>query len=226
MIVDGDGRFMSQRSTPLMSRFATEMIGEELRLLSPEGRSIAVPSEPSGEAIEVQIWQNTVSARPVSDQVDEWLTGALGVNCSLVALTTDSDRPVNPEFGQVGDQVSFADACPILVANRSSLQDLNRRLELPIGIERFRPNIVVDGYAAWEEDGWQRIRIGSVRFRVAKACGRCLVTTIDPSTGDTGIEPLKTLATFRKFGQSVTFGVYVIPDGSGTIRLGDVCLAD
>jgi hypothetical protein len=88
-------------------------------------------------------------------------------------------------------------------------------------MNRFRPNVVVSGYEPWAEDRWRRIRIGSVSFRVAKPCGRCVVTTTDQTTGVRGGQPLRILAARRRFGKNLLFGQNIIPDSSGLIRVGD-----
>jgi hypothetical protein len=102
-----------------------------------------------------------------------------------------------------------------------SLEALAARLDTPIGMNRFRPNIVVDGDVPFAEDDWTRVTIGDAVFRVAKGCDRCMVTTIDPETGETGLEPLRTLATFRRWNGKVWFGINLIPEGRGIVRVGD-----
>jgi hypothetical protein len=118
--------------------------------------------------------------------------------------------------------VSFADAFPLLLATRASLDDLNARLEAPLPMNRFRPNVVVDGCRAWEEDRWRRARLGEVAVRLPKLCDRCVVTTTDQLTGERGAEPLRTMATFRRMEDGkVYFGANAIPDGRGHISVGD-----
>jgi uncharacterized protein YcbX len=153
--------------------------------------------------------------------VDAWLTDQLGTPCRLVHQPTESVRPLATGRSRGGEHVSLADAYPYLLTTEASLSDLNQRLDRPVGMERFRPNLVVEGATPWSEDGWQRLQIGAVTFRVAKPCERCRVTTVDPDTGETGPEPLRTLATFRRHGDGVVFGVNLVAETNGPLRLGD-----
>ncbi|HFD86614.1 MAG TPA: MOSC domain-containing protein, partial [Gammaproteobacteria bacterium] len=131
-------------------------------------------------------------------------------------------RQVDQDYASAGDKTAFSDGFPILLISQASLDDLNNRLDEPMPMKRFRPNLVVTGTQPYEEDQWQRISINGVEFRIVKPCSRCIVTTIDPETGkQTGVEPLETLGTYRKQGGKVMFGQNVIPDGSGVVALGD-----
>ena len=122
--------------------------------------------------------------------------------------------------------VSFADGFPLLLTSVGSLDHFGRWLaadgDQPVPMNRFRPNVVVSGFKKpWDEDRWRRIRIGSVSFRVAKPCGRCIVTTTDQTTGERGRQPLRMLARHRRFGKSLVFGQNIIPDSPGLISVGD-----
>jgi len=117
--------------------------------------------------------------------------------------------------------VSFADGYASLITNQGSLDDLNTKLSAPIGMDRFRPNIVVSGAPAWDEDTWHEIRIGEVSVTAVKPCARCVVTTTDQLTGERSHEPLATMSTFRKLGHGVIFGQNLIHRTLGTIRVGD-----
>jgi uncharacterized protein YcbX len=139
-------------------------------------------------------------------------------------MTDDLVRTVNPEYGQAGDQVSFADGFPLLLISEASLADLNSRLDAPVEMRRFRPNLVVDGNRPYAEDNWQRIRVGDVEFAGVKNCSRCVFTTIDPDSGvvHPDKEPLRTLSTYRRRPQGgVYFGQNLIPRSGGVIRVGD-----
>jgi uncharacterized protein YcbX len=153
-----------------------------------------------------------------------WLGGVLGVACRLVYLADAEARAVNPEFGAPGDVVSFADGYPLLLCSAASLAALNAGLAVPVPMLRFRPNLVVEGAAAWAEYDWARVRIGGVVFRAVKPCDRCVVTTIDPETGlqPDPDEPLRTLKMFRRDARGrVLFGQNLVPDGGGIVRVGD-----
>jgi uncharacterized protein YcbX len=143
-----------------------------------------------------------------------------------VYLDDPTRRAVDPEFGRDGDVVSFADGYPLLLTSTASLDRLGDWLaaegERPVPMNRFRPSVVVTGDEPWAEDTWRRLRIGAVSFRVAKPCGRCVVTTTDQATGERGTQPLKILGDRRRFGQSLVFGQNLIPDSPGLIRVGDL----
>jgi uncharacterized protein YcbX len=137
-------------------------------------------------------------------------------------MPDDTRRAVDPRYAAPDDIVGFADGFPYLLATEASLAALNAKLVAPVPMDRFRPNVVVSGTEAFAEDDWARVTIGRQGFRVAKPCGRCVITTVDQATGQKGTEPLKTLATFRKRGEKVLFGQNLIPDGEGTLCIGDV----
>ena len=118
------------------------------------------------------------------------------------------------------DHTGFADGYPILMASEEGLSDLNARLESPVPMNRFRPNIVVRGGGPFAEDTWNRIRMDDVEMAVVKPCARCVVTTIDKTTLETGKEPLKTLGKYRKHKLGAIFGQNAIPLNEGTLRLG------
>jgi uncharacterized protein YcbX len=137
-------------------------------------------------------------------------------------------RPVDPGYALPGETVGLADGYPLLLTSEASLEALNsliaqgdRAVEGPLPMNRFRPNVVVAGTAAWAEDDWSRIAIGEVTFRVAKMCGRCVVTTIDQGTAERGKEPLRTLARHRRIGGRLVFGQNLVPSSPGTVRVGD-----
>jgi uncharacterized protein YcbX len=130
---------------------------------------------------------------------------------------------VNPDYSKPGDEVSFADAFPLLLISQAAVDALNMKLPRAVPMLRFRPNLVVEHTAPHAEDGWKRIRVGAVEFDLVKPCSRCVFTTVDFTNGtfDPSGEPLRTLTTYRRTERGVTFGQNVIPRGSGTVRVGD-----
>ena len=129
-------------------------------------------------------------------------------------------RPVDPDYATEQDQVGFADGFPFLLISQGSLDDLNARLEQPVPMQRFRPNLVVEGCEPYAEDGWRRIRIGASSFRVAKPCSRCIIPTIDIDSAERNPEPLRTLMEYRKRDNKVYFGQNLIHDRQGRIEVG------
>lgn len=223
MLVDGDGVFLSQRELPRMSLVRASIGGERLVLGAPGMEDLDLPlrPEPGWRALRVSVWGDEVEAVSCGAGPDGWFASFLGVDCRLVYMPEEAERPVDPEYGKAGDRASFADGFPFLVLSEASLDDLNGRLEEPLPVDRFRPNIVVVGCAPYAEDGWGRVRIGGVSLRVVKPCARCAITTVDQASGVRGKEPLRTLNRYRKVGNEVLFGQNAIPDGPGLLRVGD-----
>jgi uncharacterized protein YcbX len=221
LLVDEAGRVVTQREVPQMTLLRTEIAGETLTVTAPSGQKESLPLRPEdGPRAEVQIWSDRTMAM-VHPQATPFFAAALGRALRPVFMPEDVLRPVNPAFGQPGDLVSFADGYPLLIASSASLADLNTRLRQPVPMTRFRPNLVVDGCGPFEEDRWARFRLGDVTFRGVKPCGRCVVVTIDPETAQMNKEPLATLASYRRVGNSVNFGVNLTHEGRGTVRVGD-----
>ncbi len=222
MLVDASGRFLTQRQLPRMALVGTGVDGDGLTLAAAGMPALRVPLEASAEPVNVTVWRDTVLAHDVSAEADRWLSSFLGVACRIVRFPAEASRPVDPAYGQAGDETAFSDGFPLLLTGEASLADLNRRLTRPLPMARFRPNLVVAGAAPFAEDAWRRIRVGGLTLRVVKPCSRCIITTVDPARGEVdGDEPLRTLANFRQRGNKVYFGQNVIPDGGGTIRVGD-----
>tara|TARA_B100001559_G_C16246231_1_gene504803 strand:- start:287 stop:721 length:435 start_codon:yes stop_codon:yes gene_type:complete len=137
-------------------------------------------------------------------------------------MPDSSRRDVDPDFAKNSARTSFTDGFPFLLIGIASLEDLNQRLEEPVEMRRFRPNLVISGSEAFEEDRMKRIQIGEISFQVAKPCGRCRVTTVDPDRGEfSGKDPLKTLAGFRRQNGEALFGQNLIHEQQGRIRVGD-----
>ena len=223
MLVDGDGLFLSQRELPRMALIEVRLGPDRLLVDAPDMPTLDVPFEPAADdLIPARIWNDRVMASPAGEAAERWFSEFLGVKCALVRLPESSVRPVDPEYGRPGDQVHLADGFPFLLISEASLEDLNARLDLPLPMNRFRPNLVVRGCEPFAEDGWETLRIGAISFRVVKPCARCVITTVDQGTAATAREPLRTLATFRRDGDKVLFGQNLIHDGDhGTLRLGD-----
>ncbi len=234
MIVDANGRFVSQREDPRLGRIVPEIAGGSLRLTARGLSGTNVPeltlplapgnapprSTGDGPRTSVTIWGDRIGAHGCGPEADAWISALLGPGHRLVAMPEDAVRPVDPDYAEVGDRVSFADGFPYLLTTTASLDELNRRAGTRLTMDRFRPNLVVDGGEPFDEDHWRRIRIGELVFRVAKPCARCVITTLDPDTQEAGPEPLRTLARFRARGSKVLFGQNLLPDGGGTLRVG------
>lgn len=222
MLVDEEGVFLSQRRLPRMALIRVSLHSDGLAVDAPGMPALSVPFEPvDGDPIQAKIWSDETTVLPVGEEADQWFGGFLGARCRLVYLPESSVRIVRQDYGRSGDQVGLADGFPFLLISEASLENLNGRLEKPLPMNRFRPNLVVRSCPAHAEDRWSRIRIGEMEFRVVKPCARCAIPTIDQQTAGRGKEPLRTLATYRRFSGKVLFGQNLIHDSTGTLKVGD-----
>ena len=226
MLVDANGRFISQREEPRLALIAV-LPGADgmLTFRAPEMSDLIATPPQCGEALPVTLWRDSLIGYPASAEAHAWFSRFLGMGCRLV-YQGDTVRPVDPRWSQPGDITSFADAYPLLVCTTASLADLGRRLGEPLPMERFRPNIVVANDEPWAEDEWASIRIGCVQLDLTKPCARCSVTTVDQALGQRrSKEPLRTLATFRFLQvpgiSGVIFGQNAIARSLGRIAVGD-----
>lgn len=225
MIVDAAGRFVTARAESRVVSIRAVPVGDGLHLSAPGCADIGVDAPDGSRRTRVRIWNDDLDAALADDAAHAWLSAFLGRAVRLVRMDERSRRPVNPVYGTATDEVSFADGYPLLVISQAALDGLNARLARPVGMSRFRPNVVVDQADAHAEDHWRRVRIGAVEFDAVKRCTRCVFTTIDPATAerDPGREPLATLGTYRRAAGSdeVYFGMNLIARGAGSVRRGD-----
>lgn len=225
MLVDEKNEFLTQREYPKMATILLK-IAEDGLIASNSGNEISIPFEPdSDEKAMVKIWNSRVKAIIYGDEINEWFSRLLKTNCRLVSMPEDTKRKVNPFYAvrKFKDIVSFADGYPFLLIGENSLADLNEKLEKPLPMNRFRPNLVIKDSEAFAEDSWKKIKIGNTIFHVVKPCARCVMTTIEQSTGEkNGQEPLKTLAKYRNQNGKVLFGQNLIAENAGEIlKVGD-----
>jgi uncharacterized protein YcbX len=220
--VGEDGRFLSQRGHPQLALVRVRLAEDRLVLTAPHLAELHVRlTIKPGLRCRVSVWKDECEALDEGVAAAQWFTDHLGTGARLVRLADDDARPLGTSAAQPGDRVSFADAYPFLLLSLASLQQLNNRLNLPVPMDRFRPNIVVDGCKPHDEDSWGSVRIGDVDFAVVKPCSRCVVTTTNQQTGERGREPLQTLASYRLQDGEVLFGQNLIHRGVGTVRVGD-----
>ncbi len=221
MVVDRGGRFLTQRTHSRLALIRPRLGGETLRLEADGAAPLELPLEPSDRIpITTQVWKQGCEGLYAGEHAARWLTALLQTECSLVYMPPDTVRPANPAFAPPGTRVSFADAYPLLLISEESLSDLNGRMATPVPMNRFRPNLVVRGGGAFFEDGVSSLRVDGLELRVVKPCDRCVLTTVDQATGQRGVEPLCTLATYRKRGGEVYFGQNVVHLGRGRLRVG------
>lgn len=236
MLIDEQGKFLTQRQYPNMATIKVEIQDKKI-YLSTKNNSLKdfelIPLE-NNQEISVNIWRDTTIAIDQGDEVANWFQQALNLekSCRLVRQSSQYIRAINHQYSTAENQpVSFADGFPYLLTNTASLDDLNHRLKAKyspnyplIKMERFRSNIVVETSEPFVEDIWQKITINNVSFQVVKPCSRCVITTTDQYTGklDRTKEPLLTLSTFRNTSDGIMFGQNMIPDTEGIISVGDI----
>lgn len=229
MVVDPEGRVITAREAHRLLTIHPVITDTGLRLTSPGAATLEVDTPDPDEQTPVQIWKSSLTAA-VATSSGAWLSEVLDRPARLVYLDDPTRRPTSASYSHPDDRVSFADGYPLLITTQASLAALNTALAeggaAPIGMHRFRPNVVVDGAVPWAEDDWRRVRVGEATFRAVKGCARCVMTTLEPdhSTGEVarGKDPIRTLARIRRFGGETWFGVNLIPDTPGTtIRSGD-----
>lgn len=223
MLVDPSDRFITQREQPRMALIVPEIQADgTLTVNAPGMPEITMVASEAGKRCEVVIWRDTCTAVDQGDAPSAWFSAFLGAPCRLVSMPQDYTRRVNPHYAiSPYDQVGFADGYPFLLISEASLADLNTRLQQPLPMNRFRPNIVVQNTGPYAEDKWRIIRVGHVILRIVKPCARCPIPTTDQATATRGKEPLKTLATYRHAARGVMFGQNLIHENEGIIRVGD-----
>ncbi|MBM7060950.1 MOSC domain-containing protein [Pseudomonas sp. UL073] len=225
MVVDAaSGRFQSQRALPKMSQIAAHWNASGGLTLQAPGRpnlDVALPGADS-ELRGVTVWSDSMRVPDAGDEAAAWLSELLGKPFRLVQVPLERARQVDTGYAEAGEKVGFADGFPLLLIGQASLDDLSTRVGRPLEMLRFRPNLVIEGSAPYAEDSWKRIRIGDLEFRVVKGCSRCILTTLDPRTGERSAdrEPLTTLKTYRERDGDVFFGQNLINQGEGELQVG------
>lgn len=229
MLVDENNQFVTQRRLRSMARLSATNTATGVHIENDIGESIEIGyPEESAKRRHVTVWHDTVIARDAGDSVANWLSQQLKTPLRLVAIGSEFSRPLAPPRGD--RQVGFADGAPLLLIGQASLEDLNARLEEPVSMLRFRPNLVVEGAEPFAEDHWQMVRVhtrnGPVELECTHTCARCAIPGLNPRTGRAGKEPLRTLAKYRTGADGqIHFGQNLAPrlsDPRGIIiNLGD-----
>ena len=223
MLVDPQGRFISQRTHHHLATYTASLAEDNVLLIKDaSGQTFAIRDARTTEktSTTVTVWDDEVTAGVVPAS---GLGSFLGIpDTRLVYMGADSLRPVDARFARDGEMVSFADGFPYLITTDSSLRELERRVGYPLSMLRFRPNIVIDGSAPFAEDDWTRLRIGATTMRLPKPCARCIMVTLEPGTGAKDLSVLSTLAAFRRVGNKTMFGMNAVTETAGSvIRVGD-----
>lgn len=219
MVTEENGRMITGRTDPALVLVRVQLTDNALTLNAPDMPSLTIERSRFEQAAAVSVWDDDFQAWQGCAEADAWFSDYLWRPVKLMYVGKRSNRRVenHPDL-----PLSFADGYPLLLINRASLDDLSARVGREMVVAQFRPNLVVNGALPFAEDGWQRLRIGPVTFRVAKPCARCVFTTIDPVSAQVADdqEPLRTLSTFRTFDDGVMFGVNLIAENAGEISAG------
>jgi uncharacterized protein YcbX len=220
MIVDENGIFMTQRNKRKMALLRAHIVDEMLVIEEKNNLAnhIHIHIHQMSDEINVEVWDDKVLAKKVNKEADAFLSAFLGTPCHLVKMPETSLRRVEEDRNTGDDIVSFADGYPFLIIGENSINDLNSRLDVPLnakdepltGMRRFRTNFVFSGGEPYEEESWSHFKIGEVDFEGIKPCGRCMMTTLNPDTGERQKEPLELLSQYRKVGKKILFGQNVI----------------
>ncbi|GGE70384.1 MOSC domain-containing protein [Streptosporangium jomthongense] len=221
MLVDDDRRFVTQREVPVLARVAAELENGHTTIRIPDEGVFRL--QVTDRSLRVLVWRDWVKAYEGEEAANEAISRFCGKPLRFVYMPDSSFRRV--DAGRVDEyrRVGFADGFPFLISSLASLDELNGRLETPVEMRRFRPNIVVAGAVPWQEDGWRKLTVGSHRFDIVKPSSRCILTTVDPDTGvkDPGLQPLRTLSGYRRTADGVIFGQNAIHESPGIIHVGD-----
>lgn len=214
MVTDASGRFLTQRSHPALALLQAKPTHDALELSHPAAGSLSVAridplNGPIASMISVQVWKRTLQAYDAGDAAAQFVSRIVECPARLVAAEAES----------------FPDGYPLLVCSISSLQDLGTRVGAELPMNRFRPNVVIEGLPAWAEDRLAGLRVGPIVLKMAKPCTRCVITRLDQDSGTPAVDPLPALRRFRfdpTWG-GVTFGQNARVDaGVGQwLRVGD-----
>ena len=223
MLVDENGQFMTQRVYPQMALFKLSMNAEKLKITyGDQAIDLSFANPATLDLMKVTIWDDSVLASEVNKEHSEWFSTLLGMKCKLVFFPEGNSRPVDVTYKVNNEHVSLADAYPFLIIGQPSLDSLNAKLEVALPMNRFRPNLIFTGGEPHDEDGWRNFTVGSNRFVGVKPCARCVLTTVNQDTAEKGIEPLKTLATYRKQNNKILFGQNLVALDHDYIHVGDL----
>lgn len=225
VLADANNRFITQRENEAMALIDIKIekgglrVWHRLKRIAP----LTVPFLPQTiDSQAITIWDDVVNAVRVSDEVDAWFSLVLGMECRLFYQPDTSIRLTDAKYSITKEEhTSFADGYPILIIGQASLDNLNERLEEPVSMKRFRPNLVFSGGEAHQEDDLKYFNVGTAKLVGVKPCGRCVMTTINPETAEKGKEPLRTLNDYRKVGNKILFGQNLLVVEKGKISVGD-----
>ncbi|MDX1700203.1 MAG: MOSC domain-containing protein [Melioribacteraceae bacterium] len=224
MLVNKENKFITQRFYPNMVFIDVKIDSENLSFAH---KSKSIPklkvslNRPPQLTGNVQIWDDYCQAMIYSKEINDWFSEAIDAECKLVYMPEVTQRKTSTEYFKKSKDVSFADGYPYLIIGEKALEYLNSKLDKPVKMIQFRPNLVFSGGKEHEEDEWKEVKIGGINFAVVKPCARCVITTIDTEKGNKNKEPLSTLSRYRNYNNKILFGQNAIALSTGMLNLGD-----
>ncbi|NKJ07165.1 MOSC domain-containing protein [Rhizobium sp. SG741] len=230
MLVDPSGHFITQRELQALAQIDIQPGPSNLRLKMEGKPDIIVPPPHPDNRMDVIVWKSAVSASVADEETNKALSDWLKRDVKMVFFDGLAKRAANPEWAGDDTPITFSDGYQILVTTTGSLKALNANLaahgEGAVGMERFRPNIVIDCDEAWPEDRWATIEIGGIRLDLVKPCARCIMTTQDQKTGSRDVpNPMPAMGRVRMSADrrvpGPLFGWNVVPRGEGSVKIGD-----
>jgi uncharacterized protein YcbX len=226
ILTDLDGNMLTQRTHQRMALFETRLDEEGILVFPPdkedEEDNILIPFDfYEEEEAEIQVWDTKGKASALGQAFDLWFSFHLQTPCRIWFMPEDSNRKLESSYTEYRGPMSFADGWPLLMLSEASLQGLNQQLDEAVLMDRFRPNLVVEGIFPFQEDGWSRVQIGEAIIEGGKPCGRCTVITVNQQTGEKGQEPLRTLAAWRRQNNNAVFGWNMFSREGGEVAVGD-----
>ena len=222
MLVDGEGRMITQRQCRLMALIQMRDLGDSLEL---EFRGQSVPiawpnfNEEGNRKI-VWVWNDEIEAQVIPGSINTWLSDVLQRKVQLVYMPENIQRQVDLNYADEGVRTSFSDGFPFLLISRASIEFLQNKLSFDLDVRRFRPNIVVDGCEAFAEDSWRQIRVGEIEFQLVKPCARCVMPSINMETAQIQKEVMQVMNDHRKRDGDVFMGQNMVHVGEGVLQLG------
>ena len=226
MLVDANYQFITLREEHKLVDLcvlAFEPNATSMQVLNKQnGEQIVIPIEfTTNQFAQVQVWEDSVSAIVAEEGINSWFSAFLNREVKLVKKVPGTIRQVDLKFAAPGESTGFSDGFPVLLVGQSSLDLIRQKSGANLETVRFRPNLVVEGLSPHEEDKVINFEFADFQIQPVKPCARCQVTTLDPLTGEAGVEPLRTLSTYRKSGNKILFGMNCLVQGNGLINKGD-----
>lgn len=210
MLVDEKGYMLTQRTHPRMCLIKPHLTDTQLIINATEMAELSVSINDNMQTIQATVWEDNCNALDCGDEAADWFSTFLNSPTRLVFFPDNETRQVDLNFAKSGDITAFSDGFPYLLITQASLDDLNSRMENPVTMQRFRPNLVLSGTEAFAEDNWKKIKIGNLIFDLVKPCSRCVIPSIDPQTAEKNAEVIKVLSGYRMREHKIFFGQNLI----------------